>query len=44
VWAGCLMMALGGLLAAADRRYRVQSRQPASVNRETERLVIRVPG
>jgi len=24
IWGGCLIMALGGLLAAADRRYRVQ--------------------
>jgi cytochrome c-type biogenesis protein CcmF len=22
IWGGCLVMALGGLLAAADRRYR----------------------
>ena len=33
IWAGCLLMALGGVLAATDRRYRVsvQSRQPATV-------------
>jgi len=33
IWAGCLLMALGGVLAAADRRYRlsVQHRQPATV-------------
>jgi cytochrome c-type biogenesis protein CcmF len=31
IWGGCLLMALGGLLAVADRRYRVaaQARQPA---------------
>ena len=31
IWAGCLLMALGGLLAASDRRYRVAvaARQPA---------------
>ena len=23
IWAGCLLMAFGGLLAAADRRYRL---------------------
>ena len=23
IWGGCLMMAIGGLLAMADRRYRV---------------------
>src|SRR3989441_9411590 len=27
VWAGCLIMALGGLLAASDRRYRVAARE-----------------
>jgi cytochrome c-type biogenesis protein CcmF len=26
IWAGCLMMAIGGLLAATDRRYRVAAR------------------
>ncbi|HZW12653.1 MAG TPA: heme lyase CcmF/NrfE family subunit, partial [Noviherbaspirillum sp.] len=27
IWGGCLIMSLGGLLAATDRRYRVASRQ-----------------
>ncbi|MCX7258199.1 MAG: heme lyase CcmF/NrfE family subunit [Polaromonas sp.] len=27
IWAGCLLMALGGLLAAADKRYRLRARQ-----------------
>src|SRR5213592_2419671 len=27
VWAGCLIMALGGLLAASDRRYRIAARE-----------------
>jgi cytochrome c-type biogenesis protein CcmF len=27
IWGGCLLMALGGFLAATDRRYRVASRQ-----------------
>ena len=27
IWAGCLMMALGGLLAISDRRYRIHSRK-----------------
>ena len=33
IWIGCLLMALGGVLAASDRRYRLpaQQRQPASV-------------
>jgi cytochrome c-type biogenesis protein CcmF len=26
IWAGCLLMALGGLLAVLDRRYRVAAR------------------
>ncbi len=28
IWGGCLLMALGGLLAASDRRYRVTAREP----------------
>ncbi len=28
IWGGCLLMALGGLLAATDRRYRVGAREP----------------
>jgi cytochrome c-type biogenesis protein CcmF len=27
IWTGCLIMALGGLLAASDRRYRVAARE-----------------
>ncbi len=27
IWAGCLMMALGGVLAVSDRRYRIHSRK-----------------
>jgi cytochrome c-type biogenesis protein CcmF len=26
IWGGCVFMALGGLLAASDRRYRVAAR------------------
>jgi len=29
IWGGCLIMALGGLLAASDRRYRAKVRRPA---------------
>jgi cytochrome c-type biogenesis protein CcmF len=29
IWSGCLLMALGGLLAASDRRYRADSRRRA---------------
>jgi len=31
IWAGCLLMALGGLLALSDRRYRVAMRREAGV-------------
>jgi cytochrome c-type biogenesis protein CcmF len=27
IWGGCLLMALGGALAASDRRYRVKQAQ-----------------
>jgi cytochrome c-type biogenesis protein CcmF len=30
IWGGCLVMALGGFLAATDRRYRSKSRQTAT--------------
>jgi cytochrome c-type biogenesis protein CcmF len=30
IWGGCLLMAIGGLLAVADRRYRVTSRHHAA--------------
>ena len=30
IWGGCLIMALGGLLAASDRRYRAKVRRPAA--------------
>ncbi|MEO5845144.1 MAG: heme lyase CcmF/NrfE family subunit, partial [Caldimonas sp.] len=30
IWGGCLVMALGGLLAASDRRYRAKVRRPAT--------------
>jgi len=29
IWGGCLVMALGGLIAATDRRYRIRARQTA---------------
>jgi cytochrome c-type biogenesis protein CcmF len=32
VWGGCLMMGLGGLLAATDRRYRVRQRRTMTAN------------
>jgi cytochrome c-type biogenesis protein CcmF len=31
IWAGCLLMAMGGALALSDRRYRVRRESPAAV-------------
>ena len=31
IWGGCVLMALGGLLAITDRRYRIKSRAPSSL-------------
>ena len=31
IWGGCLLMALGGLVAASDRRYRVRARLTATM-------------
>jgi len=36
IWAGCLMMALGGVLAISDRRYRIHARKAGAVTTETE--------
>jgi cytochrome c-type biogenesis protein CcmF len=33
IWAGCLLMALGGLLAASDRRYRIPRREKLADSR-----------
>jgi cytochrome c-type biogenesis protein CcmF len=30
IWGGCMLMALGGLLAASDRRYRLRQREEAA--------------
>ena len=32
IWGGCALMALGGLLAMLDRRYRIKSRSAASID------------
>ncbi|HEY2928307.1 heme lyase CcmF/NrfE family subunit [Piscinibacter sp.] len=32
IWGGCLLMALGGGVAASDRRYRLKRRQAAAIN------------
>ena len=31
IWGGCLLMAIGGGVAASDRRYRVRAKTPAAV-------------
>jgi cytochrome c-type biogenesis protein CcmF len=31
IWAGCVLMAFGGLLALSDRRYRVRARARATL-------------
>ena len=35
IWAGCLMMALGGVLAISDRRYRINSKKASRISDET---------
>ncbi len=32
IWGGCVLMALGGLLAASDRRYRLKARETAQAS------------
>ena len=32
IWGGCLLMALGGLLAMTDRRYRIKSRAASNID------------
>jgi len=32
IWLGCIVMALGGMLAATDRRYRAPVKREARVN------------
>ena len=38
IWGGCALMALGGLFAVSDRRYRVLARrtQPQRASREVD--------
>jgi len=35
IWGGCLFMALGGIVAVSDRRYRQKARQPGSLDNPT---------
>jgi cytochrome c-type biogenesis protein CcmF len=30
IWGGCLLMALGGVFAASDRRYRIKAAEPVA--------------
>ncbi|MEQ1533077.1 MAG: heme lyase CcmF/NrfE family subunit [Sideroxydans sp.] len=34
IWAGCLLMALGGIMAISDRRYRIHGPKAASTSKE----------
>jgi cytochrome c-type biogenesis protein CcmF len=39
IWIGCLMMAIGGLLAASDRRYRIAARRPEDASAADATLI-----
>jgi cytochrome c-type biogenesis protein CcmF len=39
IWIGCLMMAIGGLLAASDRRYRIGARRPEDASAADATLI-----
>ena len=39
IWAGCCLMALGGLLAASDRRYRIRKHAEAGASLQKEAAV-----
>lgn len=36
IWAGCLLMALGGIMAISDRRYRIHARKGAKAETSTQ--------
>ncbi len=38
IWAGCLLMALGGVLAISDRRYRIHARKAQMASKGSEQL------
>jgi cytochrome c-type biogenesis protein CcmF len=38
IWLGCLMMALGGVLAISDRRYRIHARKAQAASKGVEQL------
>ncbi|MFA6014736.1 MAG: heme lyase CcmF/NrfE family subunit [Gallionellaceae bacterium] len=39
IWAGCVLMALGGLFAISDRRYRIHAKKTKPANLEPETLL-----
>ena len=43
IWGGCLLMALGGILAVADRRYRVRRQREAAVQTQAAGAPVPVP-
>ncbi|MDB5923436.1 MAG: c-type cytochrome biosis protein CcmF [Betaproteobacteria bacterium] len=43
IWGGCLLMALGGILAASDRRYRLAARRPATAPASAAAIAARSP-
>jgi cytochrome c-type biogenesis protein CcmF len=43
IWAGCLVIAAGGLLAAVDRRYRARRVPAADAARAAPEIAIQVP-
>ncbi len=44
IWGGCLLMALGGVMAVADRRYRVRQRERAPAQDGPASVMPAVPG
>ncbi len=44
IWGGCLLMALGGVLAASDRRYRIMARRAVGKEKRSVRPVLAKEG
>ena len=38
IWAGCLLMALGGMFAIGDRRYRIHAKKRAAAESEEKKI------
>jgi cytochrome c-type biogenesis protein CcmF len=43
IWGGCFLMALGGVLAVSDRRYRIRSQESGVRSQETTRAAMPSP-